>query len=217
MQREMQREMQQPAGLTKFCKQNELSRLKEDVCYIGQRDSDSKKPFNLTTWHWHPYPKKPQATCYPGQFFTDGYVGGATVDQESKVNRFPGYQMTKGKYRHTLGTLPVNMPRVRGYFDADTESSLRWEASFDKKQCTNTTEKSFIPYSFSNFESLCYDPQDPTYIIPEDTFDKTYPNARFWHRSGEPSRFDRQENYRNCTDWNVKYIPKNLSYSNFGY
>lgn len=212
-----QRDTQQPSGLTKFCKQNELSRTREDMCYIDQRDTDSKKPFNLTVWHWHPYPNEPQATCYPGQFFNDGYVGAATVDEESKVNRYPGYEMTRGKYRHQLSMFPVNMPQVRGWFDSDTESNLRWEASFDKKQCTNTTEKSFIPYSFQHFESLCYDPQDPSYIIPEDSFDKCYPHARFWHRAGEPSRFDRQERYRNSCDYNVKYFPKNLSYSNFGY
>jgi hypothetical protein len=164
-----------------------------------------------------PYPHTPQAICYPGQFFNNGYVGGATVDEESKVNRYPGYEMTKGKYRHQLPTFQMNMPQVRGWHNADTESNLRWEASFDKKQCTNSTEKSFIPYSFEHFESLCYDPQDPAYIIPEDSFDSCFPNARFWHRAGEPSRFDRVEKYRNGCDYNVKYFPKKLSYSNFGY
>ena len=204
-------------GLQKFCKQNELSRLKEDMCYLDQRDQESKKPYDLTVWHWHPYPNKPQATCYPGQFFDDGYVGSSTIDEESKVTRFPGFEMTKDKYHQDLPTLPVNMPRIRGWFDADTESNLRWEATFNEKACNNTTEKSFIPYRFSHFSHLCYDPQDPTYIIPEDTFDSCYKNAQFWHRAGEPTRFDRMTRYRNGCDWGPKYFPKNLSYSNFGY
>lgn len=203
--------------LNRFCKQNELSSLHEDICYMDRRDYDSRKPFKWRTYHYHPYGSKVQATCYPGQLYWDGHVGGSNVDEESQVTRFPGYEMTNPNVHQELPTLPVQLPRIRGWFDSDTESSLRSEANFNKKQCTNTTEKSFIPVTFQNFDALCYDPQDPTYIIPEDTHNNCFPNARFWHRAGEATRSDRVEKFRNGCNYKVKYFPATLSYSSFGY
>lgn len=213
----------QPAGqrrvnpLTQFCKQNELGRLHEDMCYIDRRDHDSRKQFDLRTWHHHPYGSRVQATCYPGQLYWDGHVGGANIDEESKVNRYPGYELTNPNVHQELPMLPVQLPRVRGYFDSDTESNLRFEPTFNNKQCTNTSEKSFIDKTFQDFSTLCYDPQDPTYIIPEDSHNKCFPNARFWHRAGESTRTDRLERYRNGCNYRVKYFPATLSYSNWGY
>jgi hypothetical protein len=204
--------------LTKFCKQNELGRLREDQCYIDQRDSESRKPFALQTWHYHPYGSKPQATCYPGQLYKDGHgIPRDAIDLESQVNRNPGYEMTRGKYRHQMDMFPVQMPRVRGWFDANTESSLRGE--YDKKPagCDNPAEKSFIPNTFQDFSALCYDPQDPTYIIPEDTFNCSFKDAKFYQWGGVDSRHDRMSTYRNGCDWKPKNFPRNLSYSNFGY
>lgn len=203
--------------LTQFCKQQELGALHEDMCYIDRRDADSKKPFALRTWYHRPYGSKVQSTCYPGQFYWDGHVGGANVDEESKVNRYPGYEMTNPNVHQELPMLPVQLPRIRGYFDSDTESSLRSEATFNNKQCTGTSEKSFIPQTFQDFSNLCYDPQDSKYIIPEDTMNKCYPNARFWHRAGSDTRHDRQERYRNAANYGAKYFPSTLSFSNFGY
>lgn len=203
--------------LTKFCKQNELGRLREDQCYIDQRDGDSRKPFAMQTWHYHPYGSKVQATCYPGQFYWDGHVSGSNIDEESKVNRYPGYEMTRGKYRHQMDMFPIQMPRVRGWFDADTESSLRCEFDPKPQGCNNPAEKSFIPNTFQDFSSLCYNPQDPQYIIPEDTFNCSYKDAQFYHWGGQDSRMDRMSTYRNACDWKPKNFPRNLSYSNFGY
>ena len=205
--------------ITRFCKQNELTKLAEDQCYIDRRDYDSRKPFKWRTYHHHPYGCKVQSTCYPGQFYKDGYVGACNVDEESRVNRNPGYQMTNPNVHQELPTLPINLPHIRGWHDADTESNLRWEANFNKKQCLSDTtiERSFNDVRFQIFDHLCYDPQDPEYIIPEDSHNKCYPNARFWHRAGEDTRHDRQEKYRSGCNWSVKYFPANLSYSNFGY
>ena len=205
------------SSLNSFCKQNELSRLHEDQCYIEQRDHDSRRPFKLRTWHYHPYGPKVQATCYPGQHYWDGHVGGANVDEESKVTRFPGYELTNPNVRQELPTLPVNIPRIRGWFDSDTESNLRYEATFNKKQCTLSSEKSFIPNTFQYFKQLCYDPQETKYIIPEDTHNNSFKDARYWHRAGEDTRHDRLTRYRNACNWEPKYFPSNLSYSSFGY
>lgn len=213
----MQRTCQTPNTLTQFCKQQELSSLHEDQCYIDRRDYDSRRPFGLATWHWHPYGSEVRATCYPGQFYWDGHVSGSNVDYESHVNRYPGLELTNANVPQQLPGLPIQLPRVRGWFHADTESNLRGEANFNKKQCTRTTEKTFIPNRFQHFDHLCYDPQDPEYVIPEDTFNCTFPRARYWHRAGEDTRHDRQSRYRNGCDWKVKYFPANLSYSNFGY
>lgn len=203
--------------LTKFCKQNELGSLHEDQCYIDRRDHDSRKPFKLQTYHYHPYGSKVQATCYPGQFYNDGHVGGANVDQESKVTRFPGYEMTNPNVHQELPTFPVQLPHISGWFNADIDSSLRSEATYNKAACTLNAEKSYIPNTFQIFDSLCYNPQTPQYIIPEDTYNTCFPNAKFWHWGGSDTRQDRKGRYRNACDWKVKYFPANLSYSNWGY
>lgn len=204
--------------ITRFCKQNELTKLSEDQCYIDRRDYDSRKPFKWRTYHHHPYGCKVQSTCYPGQFYKDGYgIGACNVDEDSRVNRNPGWQMTNPNVHQELPPCPIQLPHIRGWHDADTESNLRAEATFNKKQCTATSEQSFNDKTFQVFDHLCYDPQETQYIIPEDTHNKCFPNARFWHRSGEDTRHDRVEKYRNSCNWKVKYFPANLSYSNFGY
>lgn len=206
--------------LTRFCKQNELSRLGEDACKIDRDDNDSRRPFKWVTYHHHPYGCKPEATCYPGQLYWDGYgVGGCNIDDDSKVNRNPGYQATNLRVHQELPTLPVNIPRVRGWYNSDVESSLRFEPNFDDKSCITVTEKSFIPNTFQVFDHLCYNPQDPKYIIPDDpnNFNGCFPNAKDYHWGGIASRFLNMERYRNGCDWKTKYFPANLSYSNFGY
>lgn len=203
--------------LTRFCKQNELTKLNEDKCYINRRDHDSRKPFKWRTYHHHPFGCKVESTCYPGQFYWDGYgPGGCNVDDDSRVNRNPGYQATNLNVHQELPTLPVNIPRIRGHFSSDIESSLRSEPTFNDKQCTGTTEKSFIDNTFQDFSTLCYNPQDLQYIDEVEQFSKCFPNAKFYSRGGESTRFDRQEKYRSCNG-SKKFTPLNLSYSNFGY
>ena len=205
-------------GLGQFCKQNELSQLSEDMCYIQRRDYDSRRPFQWQTYHYHPYGSKVVATCYPGQHYKDGYgPGSQNIDADSHVKIHPGNVLTNPNVRQNLPALHVQMPRVRGYFDADTDSNLRPETTYSFAPCNATSEKSFNPYRFQMFDHLCYNPQDPMYIIPEDTFNQTYPNARFYHRAGEDTRHDRIEKYRNGCDWRAKYYPPNLNYSVFGY
>ena len=152
--------------LTKFCKQNELGKLREDQCYIDRRDEDSRKPFALTTYHYHPYGSKVRSTCYPGQFYNDGHISGANVDADSKVSRNPGFEMTNPNVHQELPMLPVQLPQVKGWHNADTESSLRSEIVYKDPACRSTSEKSLIPYQFEVFDGLCYNPQEPKYIIP---------------------------------------------------
>ena len=57
--------------LTQFCKQNELSKLSEDACYIDRRDHDSRKPFKWQTYQHRPFGCKVESTGYPGQFYWD--------------------------------------------------------------------------------------------------------------------------------------------------
>lgn len=207
-----------PNGLTKFCQQNELSRLSEDQCYRQQRNCDSTKPFAWQTYNYHPYGSKVVSTCYPGQFYWDGYgVSGANVDEESKVNRFPGFEMTHGADPQQMPMFPVNLPQIEGWFDADISSSLRPEANFNNPACNGVTEKSCIPYTFQDFSQLCYDPQETRYIIPEDTFNCKFKGAKYYQWGGEDTRHDRQQRYRNGCDYSVKYFSPNLSFSNFGY
>lgn len=204
--------------LSRFCKQNELGKLSEDACYLERRDVDSRKPFRWQTYHHHPYGCEVKSTCYPGQLYWDGHGPGAcNVDDESRINRNPGYQATNLNVHQELPTLPINMPRVRGWFNSDIESNLRPEAEFNDKECKTVTEKSFIPVTFQDFTHLCYDPQDPTYIIPEDSFNNCFKNAKYYHRAGEDTRHDRLERYRNACNWTTKFPPMNLSFSNFGF
>ena len=203
--------------ITRFCKQNELTKLNEDMCYLDRRDHDSRRPFKWQTYHYHPYGSKVESTCYPGQFYNDGHVGGSNVESESKVTRFPGYKMTNPNVHQELPMLPIQIPRLRGYFNSDTESNLRWEANFNNKQCLSdtTNEVSFNKYRFQIFDGLCYNPQENR--IPEDTHNKCFKNARFWHRAGEDTRHNRQTRYVNGCNWKQKFFSPNLSYSNFGY
>ena len=204
--------------LTRFCKQNELSKLSEDACYIDRYDVDSRKPFKWVTYHHHPFGCKPEATCYPGQLYWDGFgPGGCNVEDESRIVRNPGLQATNLRVHQELPTLPVNLPRVRGYFNSDTESNLRPEAEFNKKQCVTVTEKSFMPVTFQIFDHLCYDPQDPKYICTTEVFQGCFENAKFYQWGGQSTRFDNMQRYRSNCDWKTKYFPANLSYSNFGY
>ena len=205
-------------GLKQFCKQHEMSRLGEDMCYVQRKDYDSRRQYELNTYHYHPYGAKVVATCYPGQFPKDGYgIGGQNVDADSCVKIHPGNIMTKARNIQNLPAFNIQMPQIKGYFDADTESNLRPEIDYGNfNACTLNTEKSFMPYSFQYFNHLCYDPQDPMYIIEENTFNQSFPNARLYHRAGEDTRHDRQEKYRNGCDWRTKNYPPNLSYSIFG-
>lgn len=206
------------SSLTQFCKQHELSRLGEDLCYLQRRDYDSRRPFKWQTYNYHPYSSKVVAPCYPGQFYKDGFgVSPQNVDADSCVKIHPGNVLTNPNVKQNLPALHIQMPRVRGYHDADTESNLRPEADLSFGGCTNDSEKSFNQYRFQKFSHLCYDPQDVRFIEPTVTFNQTFPNAKFWHRAGEPSRFDRQMKYRNSCDWKAKYYPPTLSYSSFGY
>lgn len=208
----------QSNGLGQFCRQNELTKLDEDNCYIQRKDYDSRRPFKWQTYHYHPYGSKVVAPCYPGQFYKDGYgISGSNVDADSCVRIHPGNVLTNPNVVQELPTLPIQMPRVRGYYDADIDSRLRPDATYSFAPCNNTSEKSFIPHTFQSFKHLCYDPQDPQFIIQEDTFNCTFPNAKFYTRSGEDTRHDRQEKYRNGCDWRNKYYPPKLSYSIFGY
>lgn len=211
---------QQVNPVTRFCKQNELTKLSEDQCYLDRRDYDSRKPFKWRTYHHHPYGCKVQSTCYPGQFYKDGYgIGGCNVDDDSRVNRNPGWQMTNPNVHQELPTLPINLPHIRGWHDADTESSLRWEANFNNKPCLadTTIETSFNSKTFQIFDHLCYNPQEVEYIVPEDTFNKCFKGARFYKFGGEDTRHDRVGKYRSGCDWSAKYTPLTLSYSYFGY
>ncbi len=183
---------------------------------LHRPQNDSQKPFKWNTFHHHPYGSKVQATCYPGQSYWDGNgIPGANIDDESRATRRPGFQATNLNIHQELPTLPINLPAIHGWHNADIESNLRWEASFDKKECTGVTEKSFMPVTFQVFDNLCFNPQEG--VIPEDAFKPCYKNARFYHWGGEDSRHDRQSKYRNACDWKAKYISPNLSYSNFGY
>lgn len=205
-------------GLRQFCRQNELNKTREDNCYIQQRDQDSRKPFKLSTYHYHPYGSKVVATCYPGQFYSDGHVGGSNIDADSCVKLHPGNIMTNPNLPQQLPTLPIQMPQIEGWFDADIDSCLRPEVNYERfNGCANLSEKSFMPHTFQHFSQLCYNPSDPEYIIPEDTFNCTYPNGKFYHWGGQDSRHDRLEKYRNGCDAKSKYSPPNLNYSVFGY
>jgi hypothetical protein len=124
--------------------------------------------------------------------------------------------LTNPNLRQELPALNIQMPRIRGYFDSDTESNLRPEMDYSYSACNLSTEKSYMPYRFQYFQHLCYDPQDPMYIIEEDTFNQTFQNAKMYHRAGEPSRFANTERYRNACDWTAKTTPPKLSVSIFG-
>lgn len=179
-----------------LCSQYDLTRLKEDRCYISRRECDSTKPLKFITYQYHPYGCQLQATCYPGQFYEDGAVGACNIDEDSYLKIQGGNQLTNLNVRQNLQMYPVQAPRVRGWFHPDIESELRCNLNDEFAACTSDAEKSYIPYQWEEFEKLCYNPQETKYIIPEDTFRRSYNDSRY-HRAGADTRHDRLEPYRN--------------------
>lgn len=183
-------------GLDKFCNQRDLTKTSEDPCYLFRRDKDSRKPLKYVTYNYHPYGCNVQATCYPGQFYDDGHVNGCNIQDESKLKIRHGNVLTNRNVHQELPALPVQMPRIKGCFDVDPNSALRWQTTDNWKPCTNVTEQSFSDRTFQYFDHLCYNPQDADYIIPEDSFRQEYHDPRY-SRSGVDTRHDRLEKYRN--------------------
>ena len=205
----------------RFCNQGELNRLEEDMCYIDRRNYDSRKPLKYVTYHFHPYGCKVQATCYPGQFYSDGHVNACNIDDDSalKIGDISGAnkKLTNINTHQELPMLPIQFPRIKGCLHADTESDLRWESTDNWKPCTNVTEQSFNPHRFQYFKKLCFNPQDPKYIIEENSFIDAFNDSR-WSRSGISSRHSRIERYRNGSDVYSRVMQTpNTSYVPYGY
>lgn len=151
-----------------FCPQQELTRLREDNCYLRRRNADSMKPFKFITYHHHPYGADITPPCYPGQFVWDGYGETQYAIPASSDLRISGVMNTNPRIIQELDNLRPHMPRIRGYYDPDIESPLVYsEASQQgKKNCKdveqNMPDQGLI---WQYFRHLNYNPQDIEHVV----------------------------------------------------
>lgn len=169
-----------------FADQQQMSRLREDECYLRQRNYDSTKPWKFITYQYHPYSCKVAPTGYPGQYYNDGHVGACSINADSKL-KLSESKMTNPNLIHTLDNFRPNWPHIRGYYDPDIESPLvhsEWQPQ--KKSCLPSTGVSYTDrgYIWQYFDHLCYNPQDVNYVVNEHYF-----------RGGIPTRNDLRQYY----------------------
>lgn len=198
-----------------LCDIQDLTRVREDQCYINRRNCDSTKPLKYITYHYHPFGCETQSTCYPGQNYEDGFgVSACNIADESMLKLDGGNILTNKNIKQNLQMFPLHMPRIRGYRDIDAESDLVCPPTDVFSGCSSAadSEKSQIPYTFEYFDDLCYNPQETRYIIPEDTFKNAF-NDQSYHRGGKLTRFDRLGNYRNnCDMFSNVMVPQGIGH-----
>lgn len=202
-------------GLDRYCNQRDLTATHEDACYISRRDYDSRKPFKYVTYNYHPYGCDVTATCYPGQFYEDGHVSGCTVDDDSDLKLSWGNKLTNINVHQALPALPIIPPRMKGCFHVDVSSDLRFDHTSNWKPCTQLSEVGYNPYRFQFFDQLCFDPQNTTNIIQEDTFRQAFKDPRYRYY-GVDTRHDRLERYRTGCDDMFNKIMETPEYIPYG-
>jgi hypothetical protein len=149
-----------------FCKQQELTRLKEDDCYLQNRLYQSTKPLKYITYNYHPFCSDIRATNYVGTFYSDGYVGGCTIEDETALKLSEGNVLTNNRVKQNLGYLRPNAPRIKGYFHSDTDSALRPMYNKPKGKNCKPTEVNQFEHSMQYFSHLCYNPNKPIHVVP---------------------------------------------------
>lgn len=125
------------------CNTRELTKLREDLCYLNRRNYDAKKPWKFITYQYRPYPPMTQcggvvAPCTEGYLLWDGAVGSCTIGDESNL-KIDDTMLTHAKFRQQMGNLRPNLPQVRGCLRPDIESMLiHSEYQDTKKNCKPT-------------------------------------------------------------------------------
>lgn len=210
---------------TRCVPNRELTRMSEDDCYLYTRNRQSQKPLKWHTYHWRPYGCDVIAPSYLLHAYKDGFgPGSCNIDADSSLKICDSNRLTNRNFPQELSTLPVHMPRIRGCFDPDTESDLRWRQTRAKdKPCNQHMEESHIPLRWNYFKHLCYNPQETQFIIPEDTFKYAFNLGDEYAYYGTDTRHAFQDRYRatDCVDDKIdqyyRFQQPGFKYSEYGY
>jgi hypothetical protein len=168
-----------------------LSRLRDDVCYIDTRYRQSERPglYNITNFYdcvCEAPNTKSVSLEQPAVLYRDGYGWtsnkGCNVDIDSELRN--SRNLTNPRLIQQLYERPyLTVPYMgRGIGDTCQESYLRdGETTVQKKACNNLSgihiEQQYYPLIPCVNDNI----QNPVHIIPEDS-DKA------WVRGGQPSR-----------------------------
>ena len=169
------------------CPQQELTKLREDRCYLRRRNYDAMKPYKFITYHHHPYGADITPPCYVGQYFWDGYGEAQCAVNPSNDLRISGTLNTNPRIIQTLDNLRPNWPHIRGYHDADIESPLYQAESTQagKKNC-KPVEQNFPDQGliWEYFDHLYYNPQELKHVVNP-----------HWMRAGISTRNDLRQHW----------------------
>ena len=149
-----------------FCKQQELTRLREDDCYLQNHLYQSTKPLKYLLYQNRNFCSQLRATAYPKTFYWDGGIGACTIQDESALKISEGNVLTNIRTKKLLANLRPNAPRIRGYFHSDTDSALRPLLNRTKGKCSKATESNQLEHHFQYFSHLCYNPNKPIHVVP---------------------------------------------------
>tara|TARA_B100000524_G_scaffold347769_1_gene250462 strand:- start:917 stop:1543 length:627 start_codon:yes stop_codon:yes gene_type:complete len=168
----------------------QLTRLREDNCYIKTENNTIVKPGKYTIKNFKTQPcRAPDTKCLsldqPSTFYRDGFgwtsKDGCNIDDDSNLRN--ARNITNYREIHQLYSRPYKtVPYMgRGSGNVCAESDLRSsEDTFQNKACNNLAGIS-IDRKIPQIPCIRNNIQNPKYIIPEDS-------DKFWVRGGQPSR-----------------------------
>lgn len=168
----------------------QLTRLREDSCYLETRKRHAEAPGKYSTSSFHSCeceaPKTKELSLqHPSVNFRDGYGWtsgkGCNIDTDSKLRN--ANNLTNPRVIQQLHTRPhLTIPYMgRGEGNTNIESKLRSsESTFQNRPC-NTLAGNYIDRFVPQIPCVKDNVQNPKFIIPEDSLQS-------WVRGGQPSR-----------------------------
>ena len=168
----------------------QLTRLREDSCYLENRSKFAKLPGKYQTSNFHdckceaPHTKE-LSLQQPSLNYKDGYGWtsnkGCNIDSDSNLRN--ANNLTNPRVIQQLKTRPhLTVPYMgRGKGNINLESELRSsESTFQNRPC-NTLSGNYIDRFIPQIPCIRENIQNPKHIIPEDSNND-------WVRGGQPSR-----------------------------
>ena len=168
----------------------QLTRLREDSCYLENRNKHTKMPGDYQTSNFHdckcqaPHSRE-LSLQQPVSFYRDGYGWtsgeGCNIDNDSNLRN--AHNLTNPRVIQQLQTRPhLTIPYMgRGEGNAEIESSLLSSETTYQGKASNTLSGNYIDRFIPQLACIRDNIQNPKHIIPEDS-------NKDWVRGGQPSR-----------------------------
>ncbi len=168
----------------------QLTRLREDSCYLAHNSKKIQKPGDYSTTNYKDCDCKAPNTKQlsleqPVTFYRDGYGwtsnNGCNIDDDSRLRNsrnLTNYNEINQLYQRPYLTVPY---MGRGAGNVCKESNLRSsEDTYQNRPCNNLAGV-HIDRTTPQLDCIKNTIQDPIHLIPED-------NDCDWVRGGQPSR-----------------------------